>query len=291
MKQLTNKRAWTDFLAETLGGALIALGIYNFAVEAAFPMTGFSGVSIILYQLFDLPIGFTTVLLNIPVAILCYKLLGKGFFFRSLRCMLVSSALIDYAAPLLPVYQGSRMLAAVCTGVLAGLGYALIYMRSSSTGGTDFIIMAVKSKAPHLSLGKIAFAVDSSVVLVGGLLFRDIDGMIYGMIVSYIMSVVVDKALYGVSAGKVALMVTDQGEKTAQAIETCCGRGCTILHSQGGYSGRRLQTVMCACNNKQMHLVQKAVRRQDPGAFVVVLESNEVLGEGFQSTSPDEEGT
>ncbi len=205
--------------------------------------------------------------------------------------MLVSSALIDYAAPLLPVYQGSRMLAAVCTGVLAGLGYALIYMRSSSTGGTDFIIMAVKSKAPHLSLGKIAFAVDSSVVLVGGLLFRDIDGMIYGMIVSYIMSVVVDKAMYGVSAGKVALIVTDQGEKTAQAIETCCGRGCTILHSQGGYSGRRLQTVMCACNNKQMHLVQKAVRRQDPGAFVVVLESNEVLGEGFQSTSPDEEGT
>ena len=126
MKQLTNKRAWTDFLAETLGGALIALGIYNFAVEAAFPMTGFSGVSIILYQLFDLPIGFTTVLLNIPVAILCYKLLGKGFFFRSLRCMRVSSALIDYAAPLLPVYPGSRMLAAVCTGVLAGLGYALI---------------------------------------------------------------------------------------------------------------------------------------------------------------------
>ena len=216
MKQLTNKRAWTDFLSETLGGALIALGIYNFAVEAAFPMTGFSGVSIILYQLFDLPIGFTTVLLNIPVAILCYKLLGKGFFFRSLRCMLVSSALIDYAAPLLPVYQGSRMLAAVCTGVLAGLGYALIYMRSSSTGGTDFIIMAVKSKAPHLSLGKIAFAVDSSVVLVGGLLFRDIDGMIYGMIVSYIMSVVVDKAMYGVSAGKVALIVTNQGEKTAQ---------------------------------------------------------------------------
>ena len=125
---------------EVVGSAFIAGGIYNFAVQAGFPMTGFSGISIILYQLFGVPIGFSTILLNIPVAILCYRLLGRHFFFSSLRCMLISSLMIDYVAPLFPVYSGDRLLAALCTGVFAGLGYAVIYMQNSSTGGSDFKI-------------------------------------------------------------------------------------------------------------------------------------------------------
>ena len=106
---------------------------------------GFSGISIIFYRLFHIPIGFSTILLNIPVAILCYKLLGKKFFISSIRCMIVSSLIIDYVAPLFPVYQGDRLLAALCTGVFGGIGYAMIYTRNSSTGGSDFIIMAVNT--------------------------------------------------------------------------------------------------------------------------------------------------
>ena len=147
---------------EVVGSAFIAGGIYNFAVQAGFPMTGFSGISIILYQLFGVPIGFSTILLNIPVAILCYRLLGRHFFFSSLRCMLISSLMIDYVAPLLPVYSGDRLLAALCTGVFAGLGYAVIYMQNSSTGGSDFIIMAVKNLKPYWSVGKISFVTDHS---------------------------------------------------------------------------------------------------------------------------------
>ena len=145
---------------EVVGSAFIAGGIYNFAVQAGFPMTGFSGISIILYQLFGVPVGFSTILLNIPVAILCYRLLGRHFFFSSLRCMLISSLMIDYVAPLLPVYSGDRLLAALCTGVFAGLGYAVIYMQNSSTGGSDFIIMAVKNLKPYWSVGKISFVTD-----------------------------------------------------------------------------------------------------------------------------------
>ena len=73
--------------------------------------------------------------------------------------MIVSSLIIDYVAPLFPVYQGDRLLAALCTGVFGGIGYAIIYTRNSSTGGSDFIIMAVKALKPHLSLGNIAFFV------------------------------------------------------------------------------------------------------------------------------------
>lgn len=267
---------------EIIGSIFVAAGIYNFAVQAEFPMTGFSGISIILYQLFQIPIGLSTILLNIPVALFCYKLLGRKFFVSSLRCMLISSLMIDYAAPLFPVYEGSRLLAALCTGVIAGIGYSIIYMQNSSTGGSDFIIMAVKALKPYLSLGKIAFLSDVGIILIGGILFQDIDGIIYGMIVNYLFAVVVDKAMYGMNAGKMALIVTRKGKYICDVIDDCCQRGTTLLKAQGGYQGEEKQVVMCACSNKEMYFLQKAVKEADPEAFLIVLESNEVHGEGFR---------
>lgn len=279
-----SKESLIDLLVEVGGSALIALALYNFALEAKFPMTGFSGISMILYRLFSLPIGLTTVLLNIPVAAVCYKLLGKGFFFRSIRCMLISSVFVDYLAPLLPVYRGSRLLAAICTGVLGGLGYAMIYMRGSSTGGSDFIVMAAKALKPHLSLGKIIFISDAAIVVIGGVIFRDIDGVIYGMIISYIFALVVDKMMYGLNAGKLTLIVTGKGAQVAKAIDQSCGRGATILKAKGGYQLEDREVVFCACSSREMYLVEKAVKKEDPASFMVVLESNEVLGEGFSIT-------
>lgn len=266
---------------EIIGSILIAIGVYNFAIHAEFPMTGFSGISIILYRLWSIPIGFSTILLNIPVAILCWKLLGKGFFLRSVRCTIISSVIIDYIAPLFPMYEGSRLLAALCTGVFAGLGYSLIYMQNSSTGGADFIIMAVKALRPHMGVGRISFAIDAVIIVLGTLVFRDVDGIIYGMIVSFLLATVIDKVMYGMNAGKMALIVTDDGKKICDVIEDCCQRGSTILKAQGGYQQEEREVVMCACNNKEMYLVQQAVKEADPASFMIVLESNEVHGEGF----------
>lgn len=280
---LNAKKLAVNLLWELAGSLFIAAGIYNFAVQAAFPMTGFSGIALILYRLIDIPIGLSTVLLNIPVAILSCRLLGRKFFISSVRCMILSSILIDYVAPLFPTYQGSRLLAALCTGVFGGIGYALIYTRNSSTGGSDFIIMAVKAVKPHLSLGKIAFWSDVGIILAGGLLFRDVDGVIYGMIVNYIFAVVVDKVMYGMNAGKLSLIVTEQGKKICQVIDDCCQRGSTILSASGGYCGVEKQVVMCACSTKEMYQVQKAVKEADPQSFLVVLECSEVHGEGFHT--------
>ncbi|KLU70066.1 MAG: hypothetical protein RHS_4085 [Robinsoniella sp. RHS] len=244
-------------------------------------MTGFSGISIILYRLFDLPVGATTIVLNIPVALICYRLLGKGFFFRSLRCMVISSLMIDFIGPLLPVYQGSRLLAAICTGVFGGFGYAIIYMANSSTGGADFIIMAVKALKPYLPLGRIAFLTDVGIILAGGIIFKDVDGIIYGMIINFIFALAVDKVMYGINAGKLAIVVTDHGKEVTEVIEECCGRGSTIMNAMGGYKQDERQVVLCACNNKEMYFVQKAVKAADPKSFLIVMESNEVHGEGF----------
>ena len=284
LQQMARQTFW-----ECLGSMLIAVGVYNFAVQAEFPMTGFSGVSIILYRLLHIPIGLSTVLLNIPVAVLCYRLLGRRFFISSLRCMLLSSLIIDYVAPLLPVYTGSRLLAALCTGIFGGLGYALIYIQNSSTGGSDFIIMAVKALKPHLSLGNIAFLSDMGIVLLGGALFRDVDGIIYGMIVSYMLAFVVDKVMYGANAGKMALIVTEQGQRVCEEIDRACQRGTTVVKARGGYQGAQKQLVLCACSNKEMYQVQKTVKRVDPQSFLIVLESKEVHGEGFRMVQIGEE--
>ncbi len=284
MKHYKNKlqELIVQLLWELVGSIFIAIGIYNFAVQAEFPMTGFSGISIILYQLFNVPIGLSTILLNIPVAIICYKLLGKKFFISSIRCMIISSVIIDYIAPLFPVYEGSRLLAALCTGIFGGIGYALIYCRNSSTGGSDFIIMAVKALRPHLSIGNIAFCSDIGIILIGGIIFKDVDGIIYGMIVNYIFAIVTDKIMYGMNSGKMTLIVTEHGEKICQVIDDVSQRGSTILHGQGGYQGDKKQVVMCACSNKEMFTVQQAVKEVDPLSFMIILESNEVHGEGFK---------
>ena len=84
------KELLVQIMWELAGSIFYAIGIYNFALQAEFPMTGFSGISIILYRLFNISIGLSTVLLNIPVAILCCKLLGRKFFVSSIRCMLLS---------------------------------------------------------------------------------------------------------------------------------------------------------------------------------------------------------
>lgn len=211
-------------------------------------MTGFSGISIILYRLLNIPIGLSTILLNIPVAILCYRLLGRKFFVSSLRCMIISSFIIDYVAPLFPVYGGSRLLAALCTGIFGGLGYAVVYIRNSSTGGSDFIIMAIKAVNPHLFLENVAFLSDVGIILAGGILFRDIDGIIYGMIVNYIFAIVVDKVMYGVNAGKMALIVTNCAEQICRKIDAVCQRGTTIIGVRADIRERksRLLCVLAA---------------------------------------------
>lgn len=283
MKYIRTKRFAADVLVDIAGGILIALGTYNFAAASNFPMVGLNGIALIFYQLFGTPIGLVAMLLNVPIAIGCYRILGRDFFLRSIRTIIITSAIMDCVAPLLPVYEGDRMLSAVCTGILSGLGYALIYMRNSSTGGADFVMMSIKAKHPHISLGKIAFVTDFLVVLIGVIVVtRDVDSLIYGAIISYLLSMVVDKVMYGVDAGKMTLIVTDYPREVAEKIDELVGRGSTFLKAQGSYSGDEKDVVMCACNNKQMFAIRNMVRQIDTKAFIIIMESNEVLGEGFK---------
>lgn len=285
----TKVKDWVlDIGADLIGGILIAVGIYNFALHANFPVAGFSGIAIILYHIFGLPIGIGTILLNVPVSIFCYKFLGKGFFFRSVKSMVISSLLMDYVAPLFPVYDGERLLAALCMGVLCGLGYALIFMRDSSTGGQDFITVSIRKIRPHLTLGVLTMIFDSTTILLGTLIvFHEIDGLLYGIIVTFLISTVMDHFMYGIYKGKLTFVVTEHGKTVVDAIDKISGRGATIVKGVGGYSLKEKDIVLCACNNKEMYQIKRRVHEIDPDAFTMIVESNEVVGEGFQEGSFD----
>lgn len=283
MRKINWKETGIDLLVDIAASIVIAVGVYNFALNANFPVAGFSGIAIILYHLFGIPVGIGTIILNIPVSVFCYKFLGRTFFLKSLKTMVISSVFMDYMAPLFPVYEGSRLLAALCMGVLCGAGYALIFMRGSSTGGQDFISVAVKKVKPHISLGVITFGLDIFTILLGAVLvFKDVDGLIYGIIVTYLMAIIMDRIMYGMDQGKMTLIVTEHGEELAKQIDAYSGRGSTILKGMGSYSKKHKDVIMCACNNKQMYTIKKMVHSIDPKAFTIIMESNEVVGEGFK---------
>ena len=103
------------------------------------------------------------------------------------------------------------------------------------------------------------------------------------MIIAYILTIVIDKMMYGIDAGKVTLIVTEKGLDVAKLIDEYSGRGSTLIQAKGSFSGNDKQVVMCACNNKQMYTIRKLVKEVDPLAFTVIMESNEVVGEGFKA--------
>lgn len=98
-------------------------------------------------------------------------------------------------------------------------------------------MLSIKALNPHLSLGKISFALEALVVLLGtALVSRDMDSLIYGMIISFLLSMVVDKVMYGIDAGKMTLIVTDYAKEVAERIDQAVGRGSTFLKATGSFS-------------------------------------------------------
>ena len=276
------RNKYTNLLLQTVGCFISAAGIYSFAVASGVPVTGIAGLCAILYRLFGIPMGLSNVLINIPIILFSYKLLGKSFFVRSVYCMALFALFTDYLLPQLPVYQGDRLLATLCGGVVCGIGDALIYMNNSSTGGLDFITMAIKVNHPHLPFGNITFAAALAVILLNGAVFRDVDSIIYGIMFNFASSAVINKMMFGFSSSMLAMIVTDNGKAACDAIDRVADRGSTILQGRGGYGAAPKDVVLCACSDKQLYEIEHAVQAIDPGCFIIMLQSNEVHGEGFR---------
>lgn len=282
MSRKTNPREIiSGLIADIAGSIFSSVGIYIFAGSSGFAVGGVSGLALLANHLFKIPVGTAIVIINIPLIIFSYRFVGRRFLLRSLRSMLFCMFFLDFVFPYFPAYSGSKLLAALYSGVFIGTGLATFYMNSSSSGGTDFITMSVKSVKPYLSIGFVTMTIDLVIISLGFPVFGDIEAVLYGLISTFVTSVVIDKLMYRVGAAKLLIIVTENGRETAKKISEICERGSTIISAAGAYTGNAKNILLCACSKSQVYIIKKAAMEIDDKSFIILTDANEIFGEGF----------
>lgn len=280
------KPRWTasyfvDILFILFGTAVYAFGIYAFTAPNQIAPGGVTGIATVINAFTEFKIGTIVSLFNIPLLLFGFKFLGKRFIFNTLLSTVVFNLVYDYIYPLLPVYRGNLILAALFGGLFIGLGLATVFMRGGSTGGMDIVNKSLQVKYPHIKLGKIAFATDLMVITIAAICFKSLESALYAVIAMFVSSRVIDALLYGTNVGKMILIVSDRSEEIAKLIVSDLYRGCTILNAHGAYTGEQKKVLICACKDVEFYNLKYIVRRLDPKAFMIVTEAGEVFGEGF----------
>ncbi|NLL92058.1 MAG: YitT family protein [Ruminococcaceae bacterium] len=272
----------TDLIFDVAGSLMYAAGIYSFAKNADFAPAGVSGIALIINHYTDWPIGMMTILLNIPIILFSLKYLSKMFFIKSIKSMVIVAVFLDMVFPMLPAYNGDPLLAAIFSGALTGAGLGMIYLRDSSTGGSDFLVFTIKKIWPHRSLGEIAVVIDGIVILAGAFVFGRIDSALYGFIMMVVGTTIIDKMMIGSNVGKIAFIITNLPYEVAEAISISTERGSTVFDGKGAYSRSKRNMVMCACGKSQIVKLRRATYKVDPEAFVMITDYSETFGEGFK---------
>ena len=272
-----------DVASDVIGSILYSIGVYMFAKNADFTIGGISGLSLIANHLWKLPIGATTLIMNIPLIFLSWRIVGREFILKTGRTILIMTIFLDLIFPRLPAYQGSPLLSALYSGIFMGAGMAFFYMRGSSSGGTDLLTMSLKARYPHLSFGRITMVIDVIVIGLGWPVFRQ--AVLYGLICSFATAFVMDKILYGMGSGKLVLIITEERERISERILSDIDRGLTILNATGAYTSKNRFVLMCACSRAEAQQVIQIAREEDPDVFTVVTEMSEVVGNGFRERS------
>ena len=178
-----------DFCASVFYG----MGIVSFARPAAFAPGGITGIVLILNHIFGAPIGVLSLAVNLPLILRAYKFVGKSFLLRTLRSVIVSTFFLDFVFPYLPAYGGSRLIAAVMSGITLGIALSIFYRNGSSSGGSDLVCVSIKAKRPSASLGRIGIAIDFVVVLSSYPVFGNVDSVLLGIIAGVVTGLTVDR--------------------------------------------------------------------------------------------------
>lgn len=164
-----------------------------------------------------------------------------------------------------------------------GAGLVLVYMRGSSTGGSDFLTLSLHKVMPHISVGQFSLMIDSLILLAGAFAYGNIDAALYGLISTFACSQVMDRVLYGAGSGKMALIITAPGAwRRPRPSATRPTRGSTLVRSIGTFSGSERDLLICACSKSQIFKVRSAAHAVDDDALVMITEVDEVYGEGFK---------
>ena len=230
------------------------------------------------------PVGAVVILLNIPLFLLGWRLLGGKALAASLYAMLLSSAAIDLLARL-HTFQpmADPLLAALYGGVLMGASLGVILLQGATTGGTDLLARLLQLRLSWLPMGKLLLGIDLAVVAAAAAAFGDLDSALYGAAALYVSSRVMDLVLYGLDTSKVACIISQKHQALSARLTRELERGVTLLQGRGAWSGQETQVLLCAFKQRQIAALKQAVRELDSDAFLIVCDAREVAGLGFRA--------
>lgn len=292
------------------GSVLFAIGYSWFLAPYKIAPGGIGGLSQVLYHIFHLPLGLSMILLNLPLFIISFLIMGTRFGSRSIMGMLFSSILTDVLSlhnlykigiikdiePFTFTVDGHEILAALAPGdiylsaiagsVLLGLGLGIIFRFKGSTGGTDIPVALIKQKL-GISIGTGYWIVETLIILSVGIIFKDMKLVIWGYINLFISTKITDLASEGLPYVKGVYIISSKPEEIKEEIYDKIRRGVTFFKGEGGYTGNDMKILFCAMNRRQVAIMRDIVHDIDPKAFVLLTDVWDVMGYGFRSRNID----
>ena len=285
MKNTTNNKWWMTYLLLTAGTFFMAVGINVIYEPLSMVTGGFSGIGILVKKLTQtarwsgIPVGMTTLLLNIPLFIWGYSQKGKVFVKKTVYAASCFSFFL-LIIPTFDIVKQDYLMAALVGGLLNRTGIGLVFSQGASTGGSDLLSVLTAKILPGLSASERLILIDTLIVAAGVFIFGLEIGL-YAVVAVFVTGKVSNAILDGLKFAKIAYIISDHPEEISEHILRELGRGLTGLEGQGMYSEKHKMVLMCVVSKKEAVLLKDIVKNADNEAFLILSEAKEVLGEGF----------
>lgn len=286
MKKITRtKLAIKKYLKEgieiVIGCLLMGLGTALFLLPNQLSSGGFAGISTIIYYLLGTPLGLTMLALNIPLIILTIIKVGKEIAVKGILGTIVLSTFIDIFEKIEPLTE-DRLLASIYGGILIGLGTAIVLKANASTGGTDLLSYIIRAFKPHFKTSNLIVIVDTTIVILNVLFFKEIEIGLYSAIAIYLMGKMIDIVFEGVYFTKTMFIVSNKYKEIAQEIGQKLDRGSTAIYAKGTYTREKKMVLWCVASRGEVVRIKQIAQEIDPRAFIVISNAREAWGKGFK---------
>lgn len=281
-EKILMKRFILEILGTILGAFVIAIAVSLFLLPNKLSSGGVAGIATITYYLFNMPMGISMLIINIPLFFMSILKIGKTFFVKSIIGTITLSVFIDVLDKLTPLTE-DKFLACIYGGILMGVGTAILLKVNSSTGGTDLFSYIAKIYKPTIKVGEIIFLIDIVIVALNMIFLREIEIGLYSAIAIYLMGKIIDILFEGIYFTKLIYIISDKAEEIAKEIGKEIGRGTTGIYGKGMYTNTDKLILMCAVTRKDVAKAIQIIRKIDKRSFVIITNSREVIGLGFKA--------
>lgn len=269
-----------EYLIITVGCFFYAVSINYFFISNHLAEGGVAGICLILFYLFKLPVGIMYFVINIPLLIMGWKLVGRDFLFKTLY----GTSCLSFLITLTETWKGPSndiMLGSIYGGVLIGIGLGLIFMVNGSTGGTD-VVARILNRYFDIPLGRTMLILDVVILGIAAIFFGK-KIVMYTLISMTIVSKAIDYFQDGYTKAKGITIISSKSEEIKERIMNETGRGTTIIKGEGGFTGNEIDLLFCVVSKFEVTKVKTIVKETDSFAFLTISDVSEVLGEGFKA--------